>query len=341
MMLISFVIPAYNAGKTLQRAVESVTRWGRSDVEVLIVEDGAQDDTTEVGEALEESHPGVVRLLHSEPGVSNARNYGIAHATGRWICFLDADDAMTAEAGEVLVADAQHQNCDLILYGHESGGEIASVYDGGRRAYRTAEDCEQARVRMLENPTRYMQCWAKLIRRRTLVESGVRFNPQLRLSEDSDFILRYTRFCQRILFSRHCVYHYSLSAGSAMRTWDGTKAREYQEAMEITAQSLEGESPAIIRAFDRYILMHLNVLMVRDVFAAGAPGSFREKLARMRQIADEDVFSDAMARTPLSQCRGARMATIAALRSGADAAAGAAFALRAAQNAKKEKESLE
>ena len=86
---VSAVIPAYNAGKYVGRAIESVLAQTRKADEIIVVDDGSTDDTAEVVERFGDA----VRFIRQEnAGASFARNTGIEAATSDWIAFLDADD---------------------------------------------------------------------------------------------------------------------------------------------------------------------------------------------------------------------------------------------------------
>ena len=98
---VSVIIPAYNAGASLRRAVHSVLAQTRPPREILIVDDGSTDDTAAVAMALQAEHGGRIRLAqHADGGnhgVSAARNLGIDRARGEYVAFLDADDEWHAD----------------------------------------------------------------------------------------------------------------------------------------------------------------------------------------------------------------------------------------------------
>lgn len=93
MPLVSVVIPAYNRGKLIERAVESVLAQTYQDFEVIIVDDGSTDNTSSVVTALVEQDQRI-RCCHHQTnqGAQAARNTGIRSAQGEWIAFLDSDD---------------------------------------------------------------------------------------------------------------------------------------------------------------------------------------------------------------------------------------------------------
>jgi glycosyltransferase involved in cell wall biosynthesis len=86
---ISCVVPAYNAGKYIEEAIESIKAQTRQVHEIIVVDDVSTDDTCEKVERI----PGV-RLLRmtSNAGAGAARNRGAEAATGELLAFLDADD---------------------------------------------------------------------------------------------------------------------------------------------------------------------------------------------------------------------------------------------------------
>ena len=88
-MTITVIIPAYQASKTIGRAIESVVKQSRPPEEILVVNDGSSDGLMS---ALQPYRNRVFLLSKSNGGAASARNHGINYATGDLIAFLDADD---------------------------------------------------------------------------------------------------------------------------------------------------------------------------------------------------------------------------------------------------------
>ncbi len=85
---VSVVIPCYNQAEYLPDAIRSALAQTYPDVEVVVVNDGSPDDTSEVARR----YPEVVLVEQENKGLSAARNAGIAASTGQYILPLDADD---------------------------------------------------------------------------------------------------------------------------------------------------------------------------------------------------------------------------------------------------------
>lgn len=97
--LFSIVIPAYNYAHTLRRAVESVLEQPGEDYELLVINDGSIDETESVLEELSAEYPGFFRYLSRvNSGTSATRNLGVDQTTGKYLIFLDADDAFCEDA---------------------------------------------------------------------------------------------------------------------------------------------------------------------------------------------------------------------------------------------------
>jgi glycosyltransferase involved in cell wall biosynthesis len=87
--LFSVIIAAYNSSKTLSRAIDSVLSQSYSNFEIILVDDGSDDNTSDI---VKQFGNKVRYFYQKNSGVSSARNAGAAMASGQWLSFLDADD---------------------------------------------------------------------------------------------------------------------------------------------------------------------------------------------------------------------------------------------------------
>jgi glycosyltransferase involved in cell wall biosynthesis len=120
--LVSVVVPFLNAGRFLPDAVEGVFGQTYRDWELLLVDDGSTDASTEMARAYARQHPGRVRYLehvgHRNLGTSASRNLGIWTANGEHIALLDSDDAwLPAKLEQQLAILDAHRDVALI-YGN-------------------------------------------------------------------------------------------------------------------------------------------------------------------------------------------------------------------------------
>jgi glycosyltransferase involved in cell wall biosynthesis len=100
---VSVIVPCYNLGAYVEEAVDSVLAQTYTDVEIIVVNDGSTDAATNaVLTALE--RPRTTVLTTENRGVPAARNHAIAHARGRYVCALDADDTLHPQFLEKTIA---------------------------------------------------------------------------------------------------------------------------------------------------------------------------------------------------------------------------------------------
>ena len=112
--LVSVVIPCYNHGRYLGKAIASVLGQSYGPVEVIVVDDGSSDNTREVAQSFGDR----VRYVYKQNGgLSAARNTGIEHARGEYLVFLDADDWLYPAALETNLHHLQQNPCAAFVSG--------------------------------------------------------------------------------------------------------------------------------------------------------------------------------------------------------------------------------
>jgi glycosyltransferase involved in cell wall biosynthesis len=126
-MRLSVIIPCYNVADTLQRCLQSILTQLPQDSEVILVDDGSTDATGLIAKRISAENV-AVRVFHKpNGGLSDARNYGIAKASGDYLMFVDSDDEVSPSTfSPVLRYMIQHPLVDVaefpirVHYGHES-----------------------------------------------------------------------------------------------------------------------------------------------------------------------------------------------------------------------------
>jgi glycosyltransferase involved in cell wall biosynthesis len=183
--LISVVMPCYNAAPYVEEAVASVLGQSYPQVELVVVDDGSTDGSTEIIQRLAAEHPDrITALYQSRAGPYAARNHGLAHARGNFIAFLDADDYWDLDALKQMHDAIDSTQADLAYCGWQNVG-IAAI---DSRPQIPPEYTEKDRV------ISFLQScpWpinAELIRR-PLVDKIRGFSERAPTAMDYDFLLR-------------------------------------------------------------------------------------------------------------------------------------------------------
>lgn len=104
MKYISFAIPCYNSESYMEHAIESILKGGE-DVEIIIVNDGSMDGTSEIAKQYERKYPTIVKAIDKENGGhGDAVNTGLKHATGLYFKVVDSDDWVDEGALEKILS---------------------------------------------------------------------------------------------------------------------------------------------------------------------------------------------------------------------------------------------
>jgi glycosyltransferase involved in cell wall biosynthesis len=116
-MLVSIIIPVYNAEKWIQETLASVRGQTYRDLEIILVDDGSTDDSVAIAEATLARGDMLFRILRqANGGAACARNAGWRAARGSWIQFLDADDLLAPEKVELQIAKVSSETAVDVVY---------------------------------------------------------------------------------------------------------------------------------------------------------------------------------------------------------------------------------
>lgn len=203
---VSVILPCFNAGEFIEECVESVVAQDVPDRELIVVDDGSTDRTTvEVLSRLERKFD--VLLIRTENrGISEARNTGFSHSSGRFILFLDSDDRIGENfLRATLHALMERSDCgvaftDIERFGLENG------------TWRTGPVLFQAEI-LLDN---YLQPYSLV--RREVVETVGGFSPDLTPYEDWDFWIKLHTAGVRFVKVRHVRAFYRKIANGMLAT---------------------------------------------------------------------------------------------------------------------------
>ena len=214
-VMVSVIVPVYNAEKTLPRCIESVLGQEYTDFELIAADDGSTDSSGEILDRYAREDPRV-RVLHKEnTGVSDTRNRAIAAARGKYLQFVDGDDWIASDATKRLVRAAEENRCDLVIsdFYRVVGTRISHKGDIAEKGVLSRGEYA---AHMMENPADfyYGVLWNKLYRREIVEKSGLRMDPRISWCEDFMFNLEYLRHADRFLALQVPLYYYVRTKGS-------------------------------------------------------------------------------------------------------------------------------
>lgn len=185
--MVSIVMPAYNAARTIRASIESVQAQTVADWELIVIDDGSKDDTANILAelAVEDDR---IHFLQNEKnsGASYTRNRAIALAEGEWIAFLDSDDLWKPQKLEKQLALAAKYPDMVICYTASS-----FINDGGEPYGYIMEAVERMTYKMLLRKN-LLSCSSVMIRASAMKEIKM---PNDRMHEDYYVWLTVVRSC--------------------------------------------------------------------------------------------------------------------------------------------------
>lgn len=115
-MKVSIIVPIYNVEKYLAECIESLIKQTYSNIEILLVNDGSPDQSYKIMEQYAKRDCRIHCLYKENGGLSDARNYGLEHATGDYCLFVDSDDTIDWHTVELCVKNVEKYHSDIVVF---------------------------------------------------------------------------------------------------------------------------------------------------------------------------------------------------------------------------------
>ena len=115
---VSIIIPVYNVKKYLKRCIDCVKKQTYKNIEIILVDDGSTDGSSEICDEAKKTDERIVVLHKKNGGLSSARNAGVKVASGNYICFIDSDDTVDEDYVETLYETIKKYKTKLAVVSH-------------------------------------------------------------------------------------------------------------------------------------------------------------------------------------------------------------------------------
>lgn len=232
--LISIVLPTYNVVQYLGKCLDSLIVQTYSNIEILVVIDGATDGSYELAHEYEMKDSRIKVIYQENAGSGPARNNGIEHSRGEFIAFIDPDDWVDKDYIETLVEIQKQSDYDLVIVGHHKCLEI----DGKITRMKTKTFAKSSSyISLLDVRSRYVDLrykeklddtpWGKLFKKEIIDTYHLRF-PDLRRSQDIYFNTLYYDCISSLYESSYSGYYYRETIGDRQ-----VKKTDYYKTAEI------------------------------------------------------------------------------------------------------------
>ena len=208
MIKVSIIVPAYNVENYIEKCLQTLVNQTLQEIEIIIVNDGSIDNTKKKIEKFLLAYPEKIKYLEkTNGGLSDARNYGIPSACGKYIGFVDSDDYVELNMFEEMYKKAEEENADMVEcdfiweYPNKKRIDTGRIYENKKEAFIYAR----------------VVAWNKLIKREILEKSNIKFPKGLRY-EDTEFFYKLLLSLEKISFVKIPMVHYIQRSNSIANT---------------------------------------------------------------------------------------------------------------------------
>ncbi|MGV8995271.1 MAG: glycosyltransferase family 2 protein [Flavobacterium sp.] len=215
-LLISVIIPVYNAEKFLHKCLNSVLKQTYENFELILVNDGSKDNSLQICQewSLKDSRVKTIDQKNQGPGA--ARNTGLVAANGDYICFLDSDDFIEDDLLATAIKSIEEFKYDMIIFGFNKltidGKRISTIKHKEADLRNVQQQQENLAELFLDGGC--FAVWDKLFRKEFLIQNNIVFDLKKR-GEDLAFMIKSYKCAtslkaiSNILHNYHVVYNAS------------------------------------------------------------------------------------------------------------------------------------
>lgn len=218
MELVSVIVPVYNVEKYLAECLDSILASTYSNLEIIVVDDGSPDNCPRICDeyALKDSR---IKVIHQENrGLVGARNAGLAVATGKYVAFVDSDDAVSPVMYEQLICAIEETEADMAAC--EYANDISMLVTSSDRItgeIQKFDDYDEKLSVLTCAPSIRSKTWTSCyvwnkLYRRDLIQSH--FRKECLMCEDLRFNWDYILNCRRMIIVPAALHFYRLNEDS-------------------------------------------------------------------------------------------------------------------------------
>ena len=244
--LVTVVIPVYNVEKYLDRCINSVVNQTYTNLEIILVDDGSPDRCPEMCDACAKRDARIKVVHKKNAGLGSARNTGIDHASGEYICFVDSDDYISVACVELLIKNLLDYDADVAICSLTMKEELLQKHTDTRIE---VWDEKQALIQYIKCQKFTANMGGKLLDRKKI--GNIRFDETVRMAEDKLFTFMMFDRSERIVFQDVAVYYYFQRQGSMLHSAFDERFYDVITVTELSYQSWIKKYPDLKGLFDK------------------------------------------------------------------------------------------
>lgn len=209
---LSVIFPTYKVANYLDKCLETVTAWKAPYIEFLFVNDGSPDNSAEVIESWSRKDNRVKLLNKENGGCASAREFGIAHANGRYIGLVDPDDFVDVTMFKKLLSRALMGTYDISYSGYKEFYEESQTSKEIDDVLGVPYSCGTSDVDEIDKLIAYRRIaiWRGLYRAQFLKDNNIHFHTELKRFDDLPFKVETLARAKSVVSIEEYLYYYRM-----------------------------------------------------------------------------------------------------------------------------------
>lgn len=317
-MIISFIIPVYNIEKYIGKCLKEFKKIKSTDCEFIIVNDGSTDESENICRKYCSDDKRFQIITKSNGGLSSARNEGLKHATGTWICFWDGDDWIREGFGDHLL-ELLDEKYDIFCFGMREIKSIDSEIDVTKFSSNvqvlSAEAIQEIRKGVLnvdyppfkaysgEN-LRFVSAWAKVFKKNFLINTDVLFNENIFWGEDVAFIFGILRKAKCLGCIQDIGYMYRMQPSSIMHSFKPNKKIQIQNLVNFIYEDIKKNNEMYLS--DLFYLFGIKQFLYAlkvDICHCDNHKNYFERKKDFYELKNNSIFRDCFSKGNMKKFR--------------------------------------
>lgn len=288
---ISVVVPVYKTGKYLRDCVDSIIAQTVFDrMEIILVDDGSPDNASEICDDYAAQYKNIFSFHQENAGVSAARNAGIAKTKGKYIGFVDSDDAIFPEMYERLFETAENTQADLSVCGLISeypDKKVEITYPFPESCKIKKEDVINIVYPFMLRDESFNSCCNKIFSKEIIANVPLVFAPGKKHGEDREFVVRFLAHAKTLSYINYPGYFYRMAPFSAVQS-----ARlDYAESI-LSQYNLDFELFEMI-GLKHYEIEKINSIKLMEQVAGALSFAFAKQKGKTRRRVMNSIIMNA------------------------------------------------
>ena len=295
-ILVSIIIPVYNAEMYLKECLESIINQTLKDFEIIIIDDGSKDNSKLIAKEYIGLDSRVRYIYQENKGVSEARNRGISESRGKYVTFVDADDWIESDMYETMCNQLENNNSDMVMcnfikeYEDKSKNEVEDFPFEGIKVFDNNDLIVSNLIKnmigtkSLNSKSIMASVWRMVFKRDFIEKNNIKFDKNIIIGEDMIFCIDYLKKCKNVTVLDKVLYHYRILSDSAMSRYRENHwhvATIFNENLKKSLEDINIDSKTEFIAFD---LIRSSINSVSMVCKNENKVSKNEKINQIKSV---------------------------------------------------------